>query len=289
MENKRNIYKIKSKYVLKNIFNFIEDKNVELKLFPYSKLFQKKLYINYSYCYKRYLEEINFDIKRYSYKKGYRSSNNILRDEYNSFITKNNLNKEKFENIIYEVINNQKQKEEDNYISFDSPLFELILKTKDFTNNYTIYISQKNIDDFSLKSQYIKIFNKLNKSDIKYSSICFIYYEIAKLDYLRELKINFDNISKLRLEYLHDVYPENPHHYKNDLLNLFHNLEQLIIRGDDNIMKILENANLKELKVLNIYKISNTNIFDTVNFKKLETLNLSDNMIQDINFLKILL
>ena len=49
MERKRMISKIKSKYVLLNLYNFIEDEQFVPKLFFHSKHFQKKLDINYSY------------------------------------------------------------------------------------------------------------------------------------------------------------------------------------------------------------------------------------------------
>ena len=51
MEEKRMnyVYEIKSKYVLKNLYNYIKDKYFELKIFAYSKKFQNKFDINYSY------------------------------------------------------------------------------------------------------------------------------------------------------------------------------------------------------------------------------------------------
>ena len=55
MENKGTINEIKSKYILKNIFNYIQNKNYKTKLFFYSKYFRKKLNINYSLCYQKYL------------------------------------------------------------------------------------------------------------------------------------------------------------------------------------------------------------------------------------------
>ena len=43
MENQDLFKKIKSAYILKNIFNYIKDNNLKLKLFIHSKLFQNKL------------------------------------------------------------------------------------------------------------------------------------------------------------------------------------------------------------------------------------------------------
>ena len=46
MENQKMIHKIKSKYILKHILNYIEDKNFHINLFFHSKYFQTKLDIN---------------------------------------------------------------------------------------------------------------------------------------------------------------------------------------------------------------------------------------------------
>ena len=56
----------------------------------------------------------------------------------------------------------------ESYINIDSPLFEIISKLSHFEKNYIIYISQKNIDKYNLINEYIKLFDKLNKSNIKY-------------------------------------------------------------------------------------------------------------------------
>ena len=92
-----------------------------------------------------------------------------------NFCWKKKINKKKFEEIIYEILENKqekKDKKDEIFIDIDSPLFEIISKINNFGNNYTIYISQRNIDNS--KNEYITIFDKLNKSNIKYLSI--FYY-----------------------------------------------------------------------------------------------------------------
>ena len=42
MEKKSILEKIKSKYILENIFDYVKDENFKFKLFVYSKRFQKK-------------------------------------------------------------------------------------------------------------------------------------------------------------------------------------------------------------------------------------------------------
>ena len=54
------------------------------------------------------------------------------------------------------------------YINIDSPLFEILSKTKYFDKIYTIYISTKIIDEYKLKDDYIIRFKNLNNSNIKY-------------------------------------------------------------------------------------------------------------------------
>ena len=206
MENPGLINKINSSYILKDIFNYIKDKNFKMKLFFYSKSFQNRLGIKIDYKIK-YLEKIGFNIDEYLdidedyYKK------DILTHKYNKFLFENKLDKEKFQNILYEVLENKKYineeitiiKGSDKFINIESPLFEKISKIKNFGNNYTINISQKNIDKYNLKDFYANIFEKLNKSNINYSSIFYSFEEIKKIDYLKELNIDFNKIKRICL------------------------------------------------------------------------------------------
>ena len=99
------ISEIKSKYMLMRIYNFIEDKNFPHKLLFHSKKYQNKLEINYSYCFKKYLDELHFNLNDFLYKDEDEYKKDILRKKYNKFLKKNKLNKDKFDKIIYEVIN----------------------------------------------------------------------------------------------------------------------------------------------------------------------------------------
>ena len=145
MESKSKIYEIRSKYILKHIINFIQNKNIVLKLFFLSKNFQNKLNINYSDCYEKYLKELNFDINEYVFKSEELNAQDILKKKYDDFISKNKLNKKEFEKIIFEVINNKNKENEENeekYINIDSPLFEISSKTKYFDKIYTINLQK---------------------------------------------------------------------------------------------------------------------------------------------------
>ena len=212
MEEKR-LKKIKRKDLLNGIFNYISDKEMKLKLFKYSKYFQKKFGIKKNDYKEKYLELIEFDINNYLHRKQKKYSKDYLNNEYNNFLLEKKLNKEEFEKIIFDVLENKKTKDinedmnenimkEDSEILLDieSPLLEIISKGTNFENNYyTIYISQKNIDEYNLKNDYITFFNKLNKSNINYSSIYYKFGDKKKINYLKELNIDFNKIKKIYL------------------------------------------------------------------------------------------
>ena len=101
MEDQELIKKIKSPYILKNIFNYIKDNNFKLKLFIHSKLFQNKLDLTIMYK-EKYIDQIGFDINEYLHKEEDQEDNLIKK--YNNFLLEKKLNKKEFENIISEVI-----------------------------------------------------------------------------------------------------------------------------------------------------------------------------------------
>ena len=139
MENQQLIHKIRAKYVYKFIFKFVLDQDFEIKLFSYSKYFQNKLKIDFSYCYKKYLDSLDFDFHKYLNQEEIFFEKDMLIKKYDNFISKNKLNKERFDNIIYKLTDKQNENNEKEYISLDSPLFEIISKTKYFNKNYTIF------------------------------------------------------------------------------------------------------------------------------------------------------
>ena len=92
---------------------------------------------------------------------------------------------------------------------------------------------------------------------------------------LRKLEINYN-----RDELINDDYSNN----SKNIINLFINLEKLIISGNENIIKLLENVNLKELKELDLSnnKISDIKVLEKVKFDKLEILDISNNKILNL-------
>ena len=142
------LIKIKSSYILKNIFNYIQDDNIQFKLFFYSKFFQNKLDIKLIDYKEKYINKIGFDINKYLHieQKNYKKDN--LVKKYNNFLLEKKFNKKEFEKIIYDLLDNKKTKDikenSEILIDMESPLYEIISKTKIFENNYDIYIFLKN-------------------------------------------------------------------------------------------------------------------------------------------------
>ena len=328
MENQGIIDKIKSVYIIKNIFNFIKNSNYQLKLFIYSKYFQNKLNIKLIDYKEQYLKKLKFNLELYLYSKEQKNKVDLLKQKYNKFLSDNKLNKEIFEDILYEVLESKQikdideeevnniNKDYDKKININSPLFEKISKTKMFEKNLSIYISQK-----KSKNDYIKIFDKLNESNIKYSSIFYdIYYNaMDENNYLKELNINYNNIKKLTLNIKYDIDYEEDILYENNkdffetffsFNNIQNNLIYLNIDFDEEnylTSELFENINdfkslkylyicnfnfdnnfiikIINLKLLYCEKCSNITISDTF-CQKLEILNFIDNNISNIKHLE---
>ena len=142
MENQGIIDKIKSVYIIKNIFNFIKNSSFQLKLFIYSKYFQNKLNIKLIDYKEQYLKKLKFNLELYLYSKEQKNNVDLLKQKYNKFLSDNKLNKEIFEDILYEVLESKQIKDIDEEevnninkdyekkININSPLFERISKTK---------------------------------------------------------------------------------------------------------------------------------------------------------------
>jgi len=192
MESAKVINNIKSIHILNYIFNYIKDKDFKEKLFLYSKKLQNKFDIKLIGLKDKYLKKIKFDLDKYLYIEPYSFKKDCLTKEYNKFLTENQIDKKKIENIIYEIFENKEIKdieEEDvdkigdneKYINIESPLFKILSFTKNFGKIFTIHISQKIIDKYKLKDEYMKFFDKLNKWNISYTSIFYSLSDINKI------------------------------------------------------------------------------------------------------------
>ena len=108
MENEALINKIKSIYILKNLFNYIKDKNFKYKLFFHSQHFQQKFDMNLIEFKEKYLEKVGFVLDKFIYIENYNYQKDYLQTIYDNFLKQDNLDKEKIENIIYDIIENTK-------------------------------------------------------------------------------------------------------------------------------------------------------------------------------------
>ena len=90
---------------------------------------------------------MKFNISKYLYTEYY--NKDYLNNKYDEFLSKNELNKYKFEKILYNVLaninienldENLEKKDSKIIINIDSPLFIIISKINKFENNYEINI-----------------------------------------------------------------------------------------------------------------------------------------------------
>ena len=209
------IKKLESKYIFQIILDYIKDKNILLKLFSHSKLFQNKLgvsLIDYQkiflkkFFFENYLcfntlvdNHINFDkdkLKNYlkndllQYKLDY---NKIINNQqYLIYYFKKYYEKIKEEGELYSC------KNPEIIIDIYSPFFETLSKTEFFSDIFSIKIlSAYLIKKYSLTKDYKNAFNKINKLNSKYSSILLYYEDKEDINLFNELEINFDDVKKL--------------------------------------------------------------------------------------------
>ena len=328
MKSKNKINNIKSKHILNFIFNYIKDKNFQEKLFLYSKKLQIKYGIKLIGLKGEYLKKIQFNLDKYLYIEPKLFKEDFLIKEYNKFLIAKNINKERIEKIIYEIFENKeikeleeedsdKIKDNEKYINIESPLFKILSKSTNFGKIFTIYISQKIIDKYKLKEEYKKFFDNLNSMNINYNSILYNLADNNKINYLKEININFNKIKSLAIVSYEDknidYVIQKPHMYFFEILFSFNNIENNLIYLNisfkyciiitdlfDNINKFkslrylyIENINfnkefiikLKELKLISIEGCKNVILFEILN-EKLKELYLSYNNISDINILE---
>jgi len=276
--------RISSRDLIKDIFNYIKDKNFKYKLFIHSKYFQKKLDINLIELKKKYLSKIKFHIDDYLHSF---SDNTSLKSLYDDFLRNNKISREFLESIIYDIYQNKTieensdEKDEDGIedfhvdyigraISIHSPLFGILSTTKNFEKIFVINMKPiKNIKDNSIK----EAFENLNKSN----KILSIYYT---LDNIRDFDLKELNLKIKRLTL--EITASNP--LEKDINYLFETLFSI---------KNIEN-NLIYLKIIGANGVAKSSVFKKLNDFKLlknlyiENLNISCNFDLYLNELNVL-
>ena len=175
MKKNKILEKLKPLSFIKSIFNYVKDDNFKLKLFTYSKFFQKKLNIQLIDYQEKYINRFGINLNDYlAFKSNYKE-NELKKKLEDKLIKKNiDINYNDIQNLSIKHFEKQFQEYKDkNYknkimIDIYSPFFGSLSKNEIF-ENFTIKINIKDIEQFNLKNDYITIFDKLNKSKSNYS------------------------------------------------------------------------------------------------------------------------
>ena len=318
MENNNSILeKVNSKDLLNNIFDYIRDINYKHKLFSYSKLLQKKADLRLADYEERYIDKFGINLTDYLFSdnnKFVRKFNkDILNSNLQKDLSKNNLEKSTIEKILIDIYN---QRYEDKYknnrdgndkagnklieteesIEIYSPFFDTLSKMDFFEYLFTINISTYIIDKFDLKDDYISTFEKLKQSKSKYNSLTIYYEDSYDILYLKDFKINFNQIKRI-------IFIPNSYHVTGDykyFLNTFfslfsrieNNLTNLKLKWVENEMepRTVQNLNnFKSLELLNLtgFKFTKTFVLKLSNLKKLtldscENIDFEENIFSNI-------
>ena len=280
MDTKRLFGKISSKYIIEEILSYIKDKNLKYNLFKYSKKFQRKLDLSLVDYQELYLNNLGMKLNNYLYSEKNEDpktfSKYILTKNLQHDIIKYKINKNIFEKVILHYFNKKAKTIKNNFKDFESeqkieiysPFFDLLSKTDIFSKCFVVTISINVIKKHNLKNDYISVFEKLNKSEINYSSIILNFNEYSDIYYLNEFKINLNNLKRIDLNQAKGKYNWN-HITANNNNILLKNLFSF-----NNIANNLVHLNIN-LYTLKTVKIKQNLIEQLNNFKSLVILNLS--------------
>ena len=271
--------RISSKYILRLIPEYIKDENFMLKLFAYSKYFQKKLGLELSDYINKHIERFeklglkaeNFLKFQNYFTKDY--DKNILSTKLSNELNKFGIDIKNYQNYsnnyftIYE--NNYKKnnlkfnliefnENSEKLINIHSPLFDPISKTNSFNLFFTIEIPLSTIKEFNLLNDYKSIFQKMNELNINYSSLSLFFLDINNINYLNELSIDFNKIKRLNIcpNYFSK---DNQEIYKSlfSIKNLRENLIYLNLGNNSEISNISFINDLISLEQLILYDFTN--------------------------------
>ena len=272
MEKSSLLLKIKSKYLVDNIFEYVEYKNFDLKLFMYSKSAQK--YMNIKLLdYQMNSPKTDLYIDKYFYSF-------LMSGDYLNTLLQKDMKEYNFDlNTIYDFYykNMIKSSPKKYSIHIESPFFNFFAKNNFLEKYFRIILPIAEIKRHNLENDYINAFIKLNS---KYSSIEFEYHDISDINYLKTFNINFNKIKHLVIKQSSDYNKIITYNYStffNTLFsfnNIFTTLEYLFLGIDSkfnpqNIREINKFQSLKELILSNI-KFDSLLILDIKNLEILE-------------------
>ena len=299
MEQKEILKKISSKYILKEITSFIYDINFPFKLFKHSNYFQKKLELNYIDYQQKFLENLGINFLDYIYLDYSQFSVTFDKD-----ILKRNLN-EKVKELKVGIDYTNKfalkylknyylkyqQKRGEFIVEIFSPFFDLISNSDFFEHIITIQISVNEIKKFKLSDYYISFFEKMNKSNNKYSSLFFKFQEDSDIKYLSDFKINFKQIKRLTINEQKNISDNDKYSLHNESREYYIFMDLFSLEGIQNLIyldiDLLQNKSIdpdvfiylndiKSLKELNLNKISFFHKTFVLNLPNLEKINFQN-------------
>ena len=205
MEDNSILAKISSKYVFQNIFDYIKDSKFKLRLFNYSKYFQKMLDIDIIDYESEYISNFDMTLEDFLYKKMDITNfdKDSLKNIFDEKIKQNNLDANLIKKIVYDYFKKLENKKVNKdyylpnyFISIFSPLLDTISKTS-FFQVLTFEVQWDIIEKFNLQNDYREIFDKLNKMNANYSLLSFEISKFDQLPKLNELNIDLNKIKSL--------------------------------------------------------------------------------------------
>lgn len=294
MQSQSLLEKITSKYIIENLFKYIQDNIYFFKIAKYHKRLQGFFNLgiedyktkSYEVCNyqkfedflyskrgsKKYLKKIfNDDLKKYDEIK-----RNVITNEFPEifFINKYNYYKNN-EPIKKSILDNQL------IIDIYSPFFEKLSKIKIFQDLFIIRIPIPFITKNDYMKYYIKNFEKLNESKIEYSSLYFQYDSDTDiyLSDIQKFNIDYGKIKKLIFE---EKIGKNTYEYEELLL-----FKTLITNNSIvNNLIFLEIKNVRYRYKSVVYDLENLNNFKCLEELRLENVFLSKNYTLKLNSLK---
>ena len=296
MESVSLLEKIKSKYITKYVFEYIKDKYYMLKISKYCKKLQGLFNLGLADYKKKSFEFLNYS-KFENFLSSKRGSKNylknILKDDLKKYdeIIRNTIKNEFSEIFFTNKYNYYKSNEPikknilDNQLIIDiySPFFERLSKSNIFQDLFIIRIPTSFIINNNIMKYYIKVFEKLNESNINYSSLCFQFDPNTDehLSDIQNFKIDYQKIKKLIFEEKNRTI-----NYKYEELLLF----KTIIANNNivNNLIFLEIKNKRNINESLIYNLDNINDFKCLEELRLENVSLSKNCTLKLNTLKYL-
>ena len=173
MENKELLTKLKSKYLILTIFEYIKDDNIMLKLFVKSKYFQKKIDVDLFDYQQIFFNKNKFDFRDYfsTFDLYYDDPEKYNKDELKNKIKDKAIilqidikSIEKYVVKFYKKYGKNLNYENKINIDIFSPFFLELSKNEFFKNIFIIPISMRIIEKFNLQNEYIKAFEGINKN-----------------------------------------------------------------------------------------------------------------------------